>query len=190
MHKSIAALALILLCASLPANRGLLHTDCEHEGFHFFFKDREMWLRYPMRKGAGNYLLRGNFSNRKLDTLSNWYDTEKHYVEIIRQDDPVQPGIGMALGFEFDADNDTFPFTPSYAFLQLKNFAWGGVEFSPRDTLNYSGVTNEVSNDLTIEILQFSNDTITGRFSGLLLSGGGPMAPVTEGRFCARLYRR
>lgn len=142
-----------------------------------------------MRRGPGNYLPRGSFSNAKLDTLSNWYDPEKKYVEIIRQDNAVNPATGMALGFEFDETNGEFPYTPSYAVLQLKNFGWGGVEFSPRDTLNYTGVSNEVSDDLTIEILDFQNDTITGTFSGLLLSGAGPMVPVEEGRFRVMVYR-
>lgn len=64
------------------------------------------------------------------------------------------------------------------------------MEFSPRDTLNYTGVSNDVSDDLTIEILAFSHDTITGAFSGLLLSGAGPMAPIENGRFKVRVYRK
>ena len=159
-------------------------------GIQFRFKGREMWLAYAMRRGEGNYLPRGNFSNRKLDTLSNWFDPEKKYVEIIRQDNPELPTIGLALGFEFDEDNGEFPYTPAYGILQLKNFGWGGVEFGPRDTLNYTGVSNEVSDDLTLEVLDFRNDTITGKFSGLLLSGAGPMAPIENGRFRVRVYRK
>lgn len=166
------------------------HTQSITPGIRFRFKGREMLLLYPMRKGTGNYLPRGEFSNRKLDTLSNWFDPEKNYVEIIRQDNPSQPTVGMALGFEFDETNGDYPYTPAYALLQLKNFGWGGVEFSPRDTLNYTGVSNDVSDDLTIEILDFRHDTITGAFSGLLLSGAGPMAPVENGEFKVRVYRR
>lgn len=162
----------------------------EPAGIQFRFKGREMLLACGMRQGPGNYLPRGNFSNRKLDTLSNWFDPEKGYVEIIRQDNPELPTIGLAIGFEFDENNGEFPYTPAYGILQLKNFGWGGVEFGPRDTLNYTGVSNEVSDDLSIEILDFSNDTITGKFSGLLLSGAGPMAPIENGRFRARVYRK
>ncbi len=176
----------------LPLNAGPAGTgiqDPDTPGIYLRFKQREMLLLHPMRRGPGGYLPRNNFNNAKLDTLSNWFDPEKKYVEIIRQDNPVQPTIGMALGFEFDEENGDFPYTPAYATLQLKNFAWGGVEFSPRDTLNYTGVSNDVSNDINIEITGFRNDTITGTFSGLLLSGAGPMAPVEDGHFRVKVYR-
>jgi len=149
-----------------------------------------MLLTHPMRNGKSNFLPRGRFSDKKLDTLSNWFDAERHYVEIVRQDNPVRPTIGIALGFEFDEEVEEYPFTPAYAVLQLKDFGWGGVEFSPNDTLNYTGVSNDVSNDITIEILDFQNDTITGTFSGLLLSGAGPMAAIDSGTFRVRLYRK
>ena len=159
-------------------------------GVYLRFKGREMILAHPMRRGVGNYLPRGDFSDKKLDTLSNWFDPERNYVEIVRQDNPSRPSVGIALGFEFDESNGEYPYTPAYGSLQLKDFGWGGVEFSPRDTLNYTGVSNEISNDLSIEILSFNKDTITGRFSGLLLSGAGPMAPLEDGRFRVRVYRK
>lgn len=143
-----------------------------------------------MRNGKGNFLPRGRFSDRKLDTLSNWFDAEKNYVEIIRQDNPVQPTIGVAFAFEFDEENGEYPYTPAYAVLQLKDFGWGGVEFSPRDTMNYTGVSNAISDDLSIEVLGFQNDTISGKFFGVLLSGAGTMAPLDSGSFRIRLYRK
>ncbi|GAB4490951.1 MAG: hypothetical protein OHK0019_10460 [Saprospiraceae bacterium] len=160
------------------------------DGIFFHFKKRKMLLLHPMRNGKTNYLPRGKFSDRKLDTLSNWFDAGKNHVEIIRQDHPMQPTIGMALVFEFDEENGEYPYTPAYAVLQLKDFGWGGVEFSPRDTMNYTGVSNAVSDDISIEILGFQNDTITGNFSGVLLSGAGTMASLDSGSFRVRLYRK
>ncbi len=179
-----------LLLIILPFLLSKSKADTDVSGIQFRFKGRDMILLHPMRKSKDSFLPRGEYSDRKLDTLSNWFDPEKKYVEIIRQDNPVQPSIGMALGFEFDETNGDYPYTPAYGTLQLKNFGWGGVEFSPRDTLNYTGVSNDVSDDLTIEILAFSHDTITGAFSGLLLSGAGPMAPIENGRFKVRVYRK
>ncbi len=158
-------------------------------GISFRFKNQSITLRYPMRRGVSKYLPRGNFSNAKLDTLSNWYDPVSHYVEIIRQDDAIHPTLGVALGFEFDETNGEYPYTPSRAVLQFKNFAWGGVEFSPRDTTNFTGVSNDVSDDLQVEITDFRNDTIFGHFSGLLLSGAGSMAALDSGLFALRVYR-
>lgn len=149
-----------------------------------------MLLRHPMRRGKSNFLPRGNFSDKKLDTLSNWFDPDNKYVEIIRQDDPLRPTIGVAFGFEFDEENGEYPYTPEFAVLQLKDFGWGGVEFSPRDTLNYTGVSNAVSDDLTVEVLGFQNDTITGRFFGMLLSGAGTMTAIEQGSFRVRVYRK
>lgn len=159
-------------------------------GIRFVFKERDMMLLHPMRRSKTGYLPRGNFSDKKLDTLSNWYDAERHYVEIIRQDNPTRPTIGVALGFEFDEENGEYPYTPAFAVLQLKDFGWGGVEFSDRDTLNYTGISNDVSDDITVEVIDFQNDTITGRFSGVLLSGAGTMASIEQGTFRVRLYRR
>jgi len=176
----------ILLLFALTCLSGALPNP---PGIYFHFKKRDFALLHPMRQGDKNFLPRGNFSNKKLDTLSNWFSPEKQYVEIVRQDNPTQPTIGMALGFEFDEKNGEYPYTPAHAVLQLKNFGWGGVEFSPRDTLNYTGISNAVSDDLTIEILDFQNDTITGRFFGLLLSGAGPMTSIDSGYFRVRVYR-
>jgi hypothetical protein len=124
-----------------------------------------------------------------LDTLSNWHSPTRRYVEIVRQDDPHRPRIGIALGFEFDENNGEYPYTPAHAVLQVKDFGWGGVEFSRRDTMNYTGVSNAVSDDLHIEVTDFRNDSIFGHFSGLLISGAGPMAPIERGEFAVRLYR-
>lgn len=159
-------------------------------GISFRFKQRDMMLIHPMRKGKSSFLPRGNYSDKKLDTLSNWFDTKRKYVEIVRQDHPSFPSIGLALGFEFDEKSGEFPYTPEYAVLQFKDFRWGGVEFSPDDTVNYTGVSNAVSDDLSIEVLDFQNDTITGRFSGVLLNGAGAMTAIERGRFKVRIYRK
>ncbi len=159
-------------------------------GVFFRFKNHDFSLRAPMQNNGGKFFPRGRLDNARLDTLSNWFDPQRHYVEIIRQDDATNPGIGLALGFEFDETNGDYPYTPEQAVLELKDFGWGGVAFSARDTLNYTGVSNAVSNDLTVEIDSFQRDTIYGRFSGLLLSGAGPMAAIDNGQFKIGLYRR
>jgi hypothetical protein len=158
-------------------------------GIQFVFKNKTIHLSAGMQSGADGYFPRGRFNNARLDTMSNWHNPVANYVEIIRQDDPLHPTIGIALGFEFDEDNGEYPYTPARAVLQLKDFGWGGVEFSRRDTLNYTGVSNQVSDDLQIEVDGFENDTIWGRFSGVLVSGAGPMAAIDSGTFRVRLYR-
>ncbi len=158
-------------------------------GIFFRFKNHDFSLRATMGASTSRYFPRGRKTNAELDTASNWFDPRRRYVEIIRQDDARQPGIGIALGFEFDENNGEFPYTPEHAVVEIKDFGWGGVAFSPSDTLNYTGVSNAVSNDLTVEIDSFQRDTIYGRFSGLLLSGGGPMATVENGIFIVKLYR-
>ncbi len=159
-------------------------------GLRFRFKGKEWVLVHPMRNEKSPFLPHGRYSNAQLDTMSNCYFTDRKYVEIIRQDDPTRPKFGLAMGFEFDEDNGTYPYTPAYAVLQLKDFGWGGMEFDPRDTCNYTGVSNTVSDDLQIEIDSFSNETIYGRFSGLLLSGGDKMATLEEGQFAVKVYRK
>jgi len=157
-------------------------------GIYFVFKDRAHWLRYGIGLGKGPFGQPSRTTTAQLDTLSNWYSRERMYVEIIRQDDPLQPTLGMALGFEFDESYGEYPYTPRFARLQLKNFAWGGLEFSKRDTFNYTGVSNAISDDLTVEVDFFSGDSIAGRFSGLLLSGAGPMAALDSGAFAVKLH--
>lgn len=164
--------------------------QAEVSGISFGFKGRAHLLQHKMQLGARHFAQKAYCNNACLDTLSNHYDVKKSHVEIVRQDNPLRPTIGLALAFEFDEENGDYPYTPAYAVLQLKNFGWGGVEFSTSDTLNYTGVSNAVSDDVTIEILDFQNDTITGTFYGLLLSGAGPMAAIDSGRFKVRLYRK
>jgi hypothetical protein len=143
-----------------------------------------------MKLESQSFRQRPQCNNACLDTMSNRYIQRRHYVEIIRQDDPVKPHFGIAMGFEFDETNGEYPYTPSYAVLQLKDFGWGGVEFSRRDTSNYTGVSNNVSDDLTIQVDSFKHNTIYGRFSGLLISGAGPMSPIDSGAFQVLLYRQ
>jgi hypothetical protein len=167
---------------------GINYSDTP-DGIQFVFKSRTISLRYGMQGGKAVYFPRAQPNNARLDTLSNWYNPASNYVEIIRQDDPFDPGMGLAMGFEFDEEIEEYPFTPAHAVLQLKNFHWGGIEFSSRDTMNFTGVNNHVSSDLMIEVDGYRNDTIWGRFSGLLVSGAGPMASIEEGRFRVRVYR-
>jgi hypothetical protein len=161
----------------------------DQEGIYFDFKSAPFVLTYRAQKGRtmGAY---SDCNNGCLDTLCNQYLVAKQYVEIIRQDDPRAPHLGIALGFEFDETNGTYPYTPANAVIQLKNFSWGGIEFSQTDTLNYTGVSNNISDDVTLEVDGFVNDTIFGHFSGVLLSGAGPMASLEHGRFRAFLYRK
>ncbi len=159
-------------------------------GLRFRFKGKEIVLTHPMRTDGSGFLPRGGHNKAQLDTLSNYFNPSLNYVEIIRQDDPVHPTFGAAIGFEFDEDNGEYPYTPAHAVLQLKDFRWGGPEFSARDTFNYTGVSNDVSNDLKIEIDSFRNNIFYGRFSGLLLSGAETMTMIEEGRFEVKVYRR
>lgn len=159
------------------------------EGISCRFKGKPLVLNSGLRKSTLVFGHRPGMSNAELDTMSNWFSPDRNYVEIIRQDDPFQPQIGIALGFEFDERNGDYPYTPAYAKIQIKDFRWGGVEFSVIDTFNYTGVTNDVSDDLSIQVEGYRDDTIFGRFSGLLLSGAGPMAPLDSGYFRAFVYR-
>lgn len=158
-------------------------------GISCTFKDRTLLLSHPMQPSSDIMRQKGRRAIEQLDTLSNWFSPSKKYVEIVRQDHPSRPTLGIAIGFEFDEENGDYPYTPAHAVLQLKDFGWGGVEFSHRDTLNYTGISDEVSDDLHIEIDAYQNDTIFGRFSGLLLSGAGPMGSIEKGRFAIKLYR-
>jgi hypothetical protein len=160
------------------------------KGIRFVFKGHPYHLNHKIRLGSNVFGNRPDCNNLCQDTLSNRLIQKRHYVEIIRQDDSKEPHVGIALGFEFDESNGEFPYTPSYAVMQLKDFGWGGVEFSRRDTSNYTGVSDNVSNDFTLEVDSFKNNVISGRFSGLLLSGAGPMASVDTGIFRILLYRQ
>lgn len=159
------------------------------EGVCFRFKDRAITLAAGMQRGSGMYFPRGQYDNAKLDTMSNWFSPASNYVEIIRQDNSRDPGMGIALGFEFDETNGEYPYTPARSVVQIKDFGWGGVEFSRRDTMNYTGVSNDVSEDIQVEVEGFRNDTIWGRFSGVLVSGAGPMTSVDSGFFRVFVYR-
>ncbi|MBL7798385.1 MAG: hypothetical protein JNJ90_17955 [Saprospiraceae bacterium] len=159
------------------------------DGIHINFKGQELGLVHPVRRDNRIASRRAAPTNAQLDTMSNWYSASRRYVEIIRQDHPLQPHYGIALGFEFDAENAEFPYRPENARLQFKDFSWGGVEFSPVDSCNFTGVNNEVSDDLTILVDGYENDTIFGRFSGLLLSAAGPMAQLDSGVFRVFVYR-
>lgn len=180
----------ILLILSAIFLNGFPAQQPAEAGISCQFKHQTLHLTARMRLGQIGFIQRGGLTNRDLDTLSNWYSPSRQYVEIIRQEDSAQPRYGIALGFEFDEANGEYPYTPVHAKLQLKDFSWGGVEFSQADTLNYTGVSNEVSEDLLVEVFGFRNDTIFGQFSGLLLSGAGPMAQVDSGYFRVRVYRR
>ncbi len=158
-------------------------------GIDFYARNRSFNLPYPLGKLLGAPAYGAHFYRARLDTLSNWYSPSRRYVEIIRQDHPVQPLYGLAIGFEFHHSVDSFPYKPAYARAHFKDFSWGGLEFGSADSFNYTGVTNEVSNDLTIRVTAFYQDTIRGVFSAVLLSGAGPMLHLDSGTFCAPLRR-
>jgi len=183
---SISA-TLVLLSAFVNKIRDATYPSPVQTGVKFQFKNQKFALLHPMRRTRKRGPVRQ--TNARLDTLSNWLSMSKKYVEIIRQDHPLQPHFGIALGFEFDPDNTSYPYEPAIAKIQFKDFSWGGVEFSPRDSSNYTGVSNAVSDDLTVEVDGFQNDTIFGRFHGLLLSAAGTMAPVDSGYFRVFVYR-
>ncbi|HNM25124.1 MAG TPA: hypothetical protein PKL15_06825 [Saprospiraceae bacterium] len=159
-------------------------------GLSFRFKNQHIHLTKRMGLSPGSLRQRGGLTDAQLDTLSNVFYQSRQYVEIVRQDHEYRPTLGLAIGFEFDEHNGEYPYTPAYAVMQLKDFGWGGVEFSQVDTLNYTGVSDSVSDDIFIEVDTFYRDTIIGRYSGLLLSGAGPMMPVDSGYFRLRLYRK
>lgn len=182
------SVALILLSAFACCLTAAVSLDWDNS-ITCTFKNRELLLSYPMHPSSDVLRLRGRRVLEQMDTLSNWYNPAKKYVEIVRQDHPTLPTLGIALGFEFDEENGEFPYTPAHAVLQLKDFGWGGVEFSRRDTLNYTGISNAISDDLQIEIEAYRNDTIFGHFSGLLLSGAGPMGSIEKGQFAVKVYR-
>jgi hypothetical protein len=153
--------------------------------FNFKFKGKVIRLDYLAAKNSES----DEFFIYSKDTMSNVFYEDRNYIEIIRQDDEFHPSLGIAMGFEFDERNGDYPYTPAVAVAQLKDFAYGGVAFEKRDTCNYTGVSNEVSNDITLEIDGFENDTIFGRFTGLLLNGAGKMAAIEEGQFKIHLVR-
>jgi hypothetical protein len=157
----------------------------ETDLFQFKFKGKTIVLPHRV---SDNYINQSIYNFGK-DTMSNVFYQEEKYIEIIRQDDALHPNLGIALGFEFDESNGEYPYTPANAVAQLKDFAYGGVQFDHRDTCNYTGVSNDVSDDITIEIDGFENDTIFGRFSGLLLNGAGKMASIDEGQFKLHVVR-
>ncbi len=159
-------------------------------GIFFSFKGTHYALTSPIKSYRNGIFQRGGLSAASLDSAANLYNISKGYVEIIRQDNPITPHLGVALGFEFDAVHAEYPYTPSNAVLQLKDFSWGGVEFSETDTLNFTGISNDISDDLTVEIDSFQNNIISGRFSGLLLNGSGQMANIDSGYFNIKLYKR
>lgn len=160
----------------------LFRNGYPEDGMSFLFKNQTFELTARPQTPGGK--------PRGRTPLGNWYDAEQHYVEIIRQDHASSPRWGLALGFEFNAEAGEYPYHPAHAVMQLKDFGWGGLQFGRGDTCNYTGVLNDFSEDLSIRIDTFSNDTIYGRFSGLLLSGAGSMASIEDGYFRVRLYRK
>lgn len=185
----VFGISIFVLFVSLRALHVLRGELPPPPGIHLQLNNQPLALTHPLRRDPRNPARRTSLTNAQLDTLSHWYSPSRQYVEIIRQDHPTLPHYGIALGFEFDETTDEYPYLAGYAKLQLKNFSWGGVEFSPVDSFNYTGVNNAVSNDLTIYVDTYRNDTIFGRFSGLLLSAAGTMAHVDSGQFRVFVYR-
>lgn len=189
IHTGIKVALLAFLV--LEGNKTYKCPEIAHEqGIYFSFKGQRYALTSsPIRPSAsGRHISGSKYLQR--DSSASMYDLQKNYVEIIRQDDPAHPHFGLAFGFDFDENTHAWPYIPTHSVLQWKDFTWGGIEFSTSDTLNYTGVNNDVSNDLTVEIDSFVNNTIRGRFSGLLINGRGDMDRLDSGYFCIRLYRR
>jgi hypothetical protein len=176
----------LLICFALVA----LAFAPPEQSFSFVFKGRNYILLHPMRMGKTPFARRTGLNNKQLDTLSNQYDQTRHYVEIVRQDDAVSPHFGIAMGFEFNAEKNDYPYYSRYAVMQLKDFGWGGVEFSTTDTFNYTGVSDEVSDDLDVIVDSFSQGVIYAHFSGVLLNGPGDMVEINEGKIAVKLYRK
>lgn len=165
-----------------------LYTD--QNGVSFFFRGQFFQFEAPLQlHQKGSVFQRGGMTREAVDTSSHWFCPAKMWVEIIRQDEALNPHIGLALSFEFDETNGEYPYTPARSALQLKDYRWGGKEFAPNDTLNFSGVSNAVSDDIQIEVDGYENDTIYGRFSGLLLNGAGQMRAIDSGYFRVMVYR-
>lgn len=131
-------------------------------GVQFTFKNATVTLTEKMALDTTRFRTRGEGPSFRFDTMSNVYFPDKQYVEFVRQDQSMQPRLGLAMGFEFDEKNGDYPYTPAHAVMQLKDFGYGGVEFSQRDTSNFTGVSDSVSDDISIEIEGFKNDTILG----------------------------
>lgn len=121
---------------------------------------------------------------------SNLWLEDQDWVQIIRQDHRWNPTVGIGIGFSFSADIDTFPYQPEKVSIQFKDFTFGGTHFSKRDANNFSGVYNNISADIKLEVLSIENDTIEGVFSGVLISGSGKMAHLEEGSFRVGLVRK
>ncbi len=180
----------LVLVAALSTAAFWQWPDPPAEFVQFKFKGKTVQLTAKMDVDLTKPTPKIWFLPETLDTMSNQFQPEKHYVEIVRQDDPYLPKLGLAFGFEFDEANGEYPYTPARAVFQLKDFGYGGLEFGRRDTCNFTGISNAVSDDVTLEITGFSNDTISGTFSGLLLSGSGGMASLDSGVFKIRLLRK
>jgi hypothetical protein len=176
----------LLICFALVA----LAFAPPEQYFSFVFKGQNHTLVYPMRMGKTPFSRRTGLNNKQLDTLSNQYDPQKHYVEIVRQDDAVNPHVGIAMGFEFNAEKNDYPYFSRYVVMQLKDFGWGGVEFSAADTFNYTGVSDEVSDDLDVIVDSFAQGVIYARFSGVLLNGPGEMVEINDGKIAIKLYQK
>lgn len=121
---------------------------------------------------------------------SNAYFEDQNWVQIVRQDDFWNPTKGIGIGFSLHDELDSLPYRPDRVAMQFKDFLYGGQHFSQKDTANFSGIFNDINGDLKLEITEFENDTISGTFSGVLLSGSGKMAHLESGKFRIGLHRR
>ncbi len=113
------SVAIILLSALVTC---LAAANCMEweSGISCTFKDRELLLSHPMQPSPEVLKQKGRRAAEQLDTLSNWFSPVRKYVEIVRQDHPVRPTLGIAMGFEFDESNGDYPYTPAFAVMQLK----------------------------------------------------------------------
>lgn len=158
----------------------------------FRFRQDKKVLIERMYPSFDQWTAKGNrdFALAKYDTVCNVFYEDQYYVEIIRQDDKVNPEVGLAFGFEYDPEYDSLPYTTTRAVMQYKNFKYGGMQFSEQDTFNHTGVVNEFSEDFILTVTAFYNDTIEGNFKGILLNGAGEMTSIEDGQFRVGLYRK
>lgn len=179
----------LILCLGFLWSQWYCSPNPEPCDVSFVFKKREYAFAYPiLPRHSGPFWPHVSANHSRLDTMSNYYDEDRSYVEIIRQDDAERPRMGLALGFEFEHKYAEYPYEPAHAVIQFKSYQWGGLEFSPADTFNYTGVNNAVSADIKVLVDGFRNDTLWGRFSGALIDGAGHLEELAEGRFCAKVY--
>ena len=183
---------IITACCSLLCSFLIWKPVSDTSGISFQFKGKTIQLNersYPDIEKVG---VKGIASSslERYDTSCNVFFEAENYVEIIRQDDKTQPSFGIAIGFEFSPGLDTLPYEIDQGVMQLKDFKFGGLQFSAQDSFNHTGVVNEFSQDFILIVTAFEKDTIEGTFKGVLLNGAGGLSHIENGQFRVGLMRK